>query len=39
MTAVLQVSTSDRGGGGEAVALDLHRGLRARGHEAWLAVG
>lgn len=39
MTVVLQVSTSDRGGGGEAVALDLHRGLRARGHEAWLAVG
>ena len=39
MTAVLQVSTSDRGGGGEAVALDLHRALRARGHEVWLAVG
>jgi glycosyltransferase involved in cell wall biosynthesis len=36
---VLQVSTSDRGGGGEAVALGLHRALRSRGHEAWLAVG
>jgi len=39
LTAVLQVNTSDRGGGGEAVALGLHRGLRARGHDAWLAVG
>jgi glycosyltransferase involved in cell wall biosynthesis len=36
---VLQVSTADRGGGAEAVALELHRGLRGRGHEAWLAVG
>jgi glycosyltransferase involved in cell wall biosynthesis len=36
---VLQVSTSDRAGGAEGVALALHRGLRARGHEAWLAVG
>jgi glycosyltransferase involved in cell wall biosynthesis len=36
---ILQISTSDRGGGAEAVALSLHRGLRARGHEAWLAVG
>ena len=36
---ILQVSTADRGGGAEAVALSLHRGLRARGHEAWLAVG
>jgi glycosyltransferase involved in cell wall biosynthesis len=36
---VLQVSTSDRGGGGEAVALGLHRALRRRGHEVWLAVG
>jgi glycosyltransferase involved in cell wall biosynthesis len=36
---ILQVSTSDRGGGGEAVALGLHRALRGRGHEAWLAVG
>jgi glycosyltransferase involved in cell wall biosynthesis len=36
---VLQVSTADRGGGAEAVALSLHRALRARGHDAWLAVG
>jgi len=37
--SVLQISTADRGGGAEAVALSLHRALRARGHEAWLAVG
>jgi glycosyltransferase involved in cell wall biosynthesis len=36
---VLQISTADRAGGAEAVALSLHRALRARGHEAWLAVG
>jgi glycosyltransferase involved in cell wall biosynthesis len=36
---ILQISTADRGGGAEAVALALHRALRARGHEAWLAVG
>ena len=36
---ILQISTADRGGGAEAVALALQRGLRARGHEAWLAVG
>ncbi|HEX3455235.1 MAG TPA: glycosyltransferase [Gaiellaceae bacterium] len=36
---ILQISTSDRGGGAEAAALSLHRALRARGHEAWLAVG
>jgi glycosyltransferase involved in cell wall biosynthesis len=36
---VLQISTADRGGGAEAVALSLHRALRARGHGAWLAVG
>jgi glycosyltransferase involved in cell wall biosynthesis len=36
---ILQISTSDRGGGAETVALSLHRALRARGHEAWLAVG
>jgi glycosyltransferase involved in cell wall biosynthesis len=36
---ILHISTADRGGGAEAVALSLHRGLRARGHEAWLAVG
>jgi glycosyltransferase involved in cell wall biosynthesis len=37
--SVLQVSTADRGGGAEAVALALHRALRARGVEAALAVG
>jgi len=36
---ILQISTADVGGGAEAVALSLHRGLRARGHEAVLAVG
>jgi glycosyltransferase involved in cell wall biosynthesis len=36
---ILQISTADRGGGAEAVALALHRGLRERGHEAVLAVG
>jgi glycosyltransferase involved in cell wall biosynthesis len=36
---ILQISTADRGGGAEAVALSLHRALRARGHDAWLAVG
>jgi len=36
---ILQISTADVSGGAEAVALSLHRGLRARGHEAWLAVG
>jgi glycosyltransferase involved in cell wall biosynthesis len=36
---ILQISTADRGGGAEGVALSLHRALRARGHDAWLAVG
>jgi hypothetical protein len=36
---ILQISTADVGGGAEAVALSLHRGLRERGHEAVLAVG
>ena len=36
---VLQVSTSDRAGGAEAVALNLHRALLRRGYTAWLAVG
>jgi glycosyltransferase involved in cell wall biosynthesis len=36
---ILQISTADEGGGAEAVALSLHRGLRVRGHEAVLAVG
>jgi glycosyltransferase involved in cell wall biosynthesis len=36
---ILQISTADRGGGAEAVALSLHRGLRESGHDAVLAVG
>ena len=36
---VLQISTADRGGGAEAVAMSLHRGLLTGGHEATLAVG
>jgi glycosyltransferase involved in cell wall biosynthesis len=36
---ILQISMADRGGGAEAVALSLHRGLRESGHEATLAVG
>jgi glycosyltransferase involved in cell wall biosynthesis len=36
---VLQISTADRAGGAEAVALSLHRGLRERGHESVLAFG
>jgi glycosyltransferase involved in cell wall biosynthesis len=36
---VLQISTADRGGGAETVAMSLHRGLRARGHDTTLAVG
>jgi glycosyltransferase involved in cell wall biosynthesis len=39
MTAVLQVNSSDVGGGAEAVALSLHREYRQRGVDAWLAVG
>src|SRR5207302_9530991 len=39
LVKVLQISTADRAGGGEAVAMSLHRGLRAQGHEATLAVG
>ena len=35
---ILQISTADEGGGAEAVALSLHRGLRERGQEAVLAV-
>ncbi len=37
--SVLQVSSSDTGGGAEAVGLSLHRAYRARGLDAWLAVG
>jgi len=36
---ILQVSPSDRGGGAEKVALDLHRAYLARGLDSWLALG
>lgn len=36
---ILQVSTSDRGGGAEKVAYYMHRTYRAQGYPAWLAVG
>ena len=39
MTSVLQVNSSDIGGGAEVVSLSLHRAYRARGHDACLAVG
>ncbi len=37
--SVLQANTSDRGGGAEAVALDLHEALIAGGFDSRLAVG
>ena len=37
--SVLQVNSSDMGGGAEVVALSLHRAFRARRLDAWLAVG
>jgi glycosyltransferase involved in cell wall biosynthesis len=37
--SILQVNASDVAGGAEVVALSLHRAYRARGAEAWLAVG
>jgi glycosyltransferase involved in cell wall biosynthesis len=36
---ILALSTTDRGGGAERIAAALVRAARARGHEAWLAVG
>ena len=36
---ILQVSTADVGGGAERVAWNLFTRYRARGHDAWLAVG
>jgi glycosyltransferase involved in cell wall biosynthesis len=36
---ILQVGTSDVGGGAERVAMNLLRSYRARGHGSWLAVG
>jgi glycosyltransferase involved in cell wall biosynthesis len=39
MTSVLQVNSSDIGGGAEVVSLSLHRAYRTRGHDAYFAVG
>lgn len=36
---ILQVAGAARAGGGEQVALHLHRAFLAHGHQAWLAVG
>lgn len=36
---ILQVSTSDIGGGAEKIAWDLHQGYVSRGYQSWLAVG
>lgn len=39
LPVVLQVNTSDIGGGAEKIARDLHHGCLSRGYHAWLAVG
>jgi glycosyltransferase involved in cell wall biosynthesis len=36
---ILQINTSDQGGGAAGSVWNLHHAYRARGHEAWLAVG
>jgi glycosyltransferase involved in cell wall biosynthesis len=36
---ILQVSTSDGGGGAHKIAVALQGGLRQRGHGSWMAVG
>jgi glycosyltransferase involved in cell wall biosynthesis len=36
---ILQVSTTDRGGGAEGSAWNLFQAYRALGHDSWLAVG
>jgi glycosyltransferase involved in cell wall biosynthesis len=36
---ILQISTSDRGGGAEGVALNLWQQFTELGHRSWLAVG
>jgi len=35
---ILQVNTDEAGGGASAIARRLHEGLRARGHQSWIAV-
>lgn len=39
LLSIVQVGMFDRYGGAERVAWDLFEAYRARGHEAWLAVG
>jgi glycosyltransferase involved in cell wall biosynthesis len=36
---ILQVSTTDRGGGAEKIAFNLFREYQRQGHQSWLAVG
>lgn len=36
---IVQVNSSDCGGGAEAICMALHREYRAAGHDAWVAVG
>lgn len=36
---IVTLSTSDRGGGAEQVALSLFEAFQAQGHESWLVVG
>ena len=36
---ILQLNTSDRGGGAEAICYNLHRSFRERGHSAQMLVG
>src|SRR3972149_7450474 len=36
---ILQINTSDTGGGAAQVALSLHQAYREMGHTSWLAVG
>ena len=37
--SVLQVSTSESGGGAEKIAWNLYKGYQQQGHTSWLAVG
>jgi glycosyltransferase involved in cell wall biosynthesis len=37
--SILQVNTSDTGGGAERIALNLHNAYNAAGHTAWFAAG
>ena len=37
--SILNVSRRSEGGGADKLAFELVKGLRSRGHRAWLAVG